>query len=201
MKFSKQMIVSLALMTSIFSQSAAFASSNDVRSSGKASIKVTINGDKRKFEFCKNQKANSCVLLGEREYSISELRELRSDLEWTLAASATGTALASACALLGVFTGGAALIGAVETFHVAGSIAATAATIDAGGAAFGATLIAGSVSGSVIAFTSKYNPVSVYERMDSVNEEIVQDKDVSIKGGDAAVKEIAKTLDEALNEI
>jgi hypothetical protein len=177
----------LSIMLIVFSINS-FA--RDVISTGTDFVKVTKIGNLRRFELCSTVKKR-CDRLGRRDYKISELQTLQTILAWETAGSSVASVLGIACAGMGVVAGSAAVGGA-------GLFAAGA---DLVGAGFGMALIGGSVGGTALAITSKYNPVSLYGRLDSVRDEVIEDKTVSLEGGNSKIRDFAETLDEALKSI
>ncbi len=161
----------------------------DVKSTGNKYIKISKVNHFRNFELC-HKKTNECDRLGKRLYHKTELEDLHSKLAWQLGASSVGSILGIACAGTGILAGGAA---------IGGAISGTA--INAGGLALGTTLIGGSTFGAVSVAFSKYNPVSIYDRMDAVNEDVREDNDFFISGGDEEIDEFAEDLNDALSEL
>jgi hypothetical protein len=161
----------------------------DVKSTGNYYIKITKVNHFRNFELC-NKINNVCERIGSRLYHRNELEDLHTKLAWQLGGSSVGTVLGVVCAGTGILAGGAAIGGAVS-----------ATSINVGGLALGTTLIGGSTFGAVTAALSKYNPKSLYDRMDAVNEDVREDHDYFISGGDEEIEEFAEDLDDALSEI
>ena len=163
-----------------------FASVNDVESTGKKFVKVSIQDEYVKFELC-NKETKNCDILGNREYTKTELKNLHTKLAAELGGSAIVSTIGLVGAGVGIIMGGGAIVLATADGVIGYTLA--------GG------MLTGGAGAIVLGITSKYNPVNLYKRMDTVKKEIVNDKLVTISGGDVAIAKFAATLSDTLSEI